>query len=126
MDRTGSLGCSTVRARRSWRADPAVVAGASFWISPTAQPAAPLAGIYGVREAHTRRIGLETLGFAAAVEALRARGQDLVRLGAVDLDEPLYHFQVFLDEPLTAVVACLGVDQGWRHRPSGGGSAVAG
>jgi len=90
----------------------AVVAGASFWISPTAQPAAPLAGIYGVREAHTRRIGLETLGFAAAVEALRARGQDLVRLGAVDLDDPPYHFQVFLDEPLAAVVACLGVDQG--------------
>jgi hypothetical protein len=34
-----------------------------------------LAGIYGVRAAHTRRIGLEALGFAAAVAALRARGR---------------------------------------------------
>jgi hypothetical protein len=37
----------------------------------------------------------------------------------VDVDDPPYHFQLFLDEKLTSIVACLGVDQdpAYRHRP---------
>jgi hypothetical protein len=99
----------------------AVVAGARFWISKAEQltPVSALVPIYARRDAHTRRVGIPTLGFAAAVEALRGRSEQLVRIGAVDSDDPPYHYQLFLNEDLTAVVAVLGVDQnlGYRLRP---------
>jgi hypothetical protein len=105
-----------------------VLAGARFWVSidhpPT--PAPILMSIYDRRERHTRRIGLPTSGFAAAVDALREWGDNPVRIGAVDVADPPYHFQLFFDDGLTAVVACLGVDQrlGYRLRP--GDSALLG
>jgi hypothetical protein len=37
----------------------------------------------------------------------------------VDVDEPPFHFQLFLDEHAKAVVACLGVDQSWKLRGDG-------
>ena len=49
-----------------------------------------------------------------AVDELRSRGEDLVRIGAVDTDNPPYHFQLFLNEDATTVIACLGVDQSWN------------
>jgi hypothetical protein len=71
------------------------------------------------RERHTRQFGIPTAGFAAAVETLLAYGERPVRIGAVDIDDPPYHYQLFLSEDLTTVVAVLGVDQrvAYRLRP---------
>ena len=51
------------------------------------------------------------MGFADAVTALRAVGEELVRIGAVDVEDPPYHFQLFLNEDGTEMIACLGVNQ---------------
>jgi hypothetical protein len=51
-----------------------------------------------------------------AVDDLPASGDNLVRLCAVDTDDRPYHFQLFLNEDATAVVACLGVDESWNSR----------
>jgi hypothetical protein len=93
-----------------------VAAGARIWVSNDAQPASGLASTYQRRAGHTRQAGVPTLGFSAAVQALCGYGEQPVRLGAVDVDDPPYHFQLFLDENLTSVVACLGVDQDPAHR----------
>jgi len=58
------------------------------------------------------------LGFAAAVETLRTFGREPVRLEAVNVDQPKYHFVLFLDADATAVLACLGVDQRWQQEAS--------
>ena len=34
----------------------------------------------------------------------------------MDVDDPPYHFQLFLDKDLTSVIACLGVDLDPAHR----------
>jgi hypothetical protein len=94
----------------------AVLAGARFWVAEAGCSAQQLASIYARRHRHTERIGLPTSGFAAAVAALRAHGERPLRVGAVDVDDPPYRFQVFLDDGLSAVVACLGVDQGLGYR----------
>jgi hypothetical protein len=94
----------------------AVLAGAKVWVSGHAQPASRLAGTYQRRASHTQQRGIPTLGFAAAVQALHEYGEQPVRLGAVDVDDPPYHFQLFLDENLTSIVACLGVNQDPAHR----------
>ena len=88
-----------------------LLAGASYVVWEPSQPAANLARIYAMRLATTQKNGTETIGFADAVDELRAHGDTPVRIGAVDIDEPPYHFQLFLDEHATAIVACLGVDQ---------------
>jgi hypothetical protein len=93
-----------------------VVAGARLWVSDQVQPAAELARTYQRRARHTEQVGIPTLGFPAAVRALRRYGEQLVRLGAVDVSDPPYHFQLFLDKELTSVIACLGVDQDPAHR----------
>lgn len=62
---------------------------------------------YARRLAHTLTTGRPIVGFAEAVAGLRAHGDEPIRLGAVDA--PAFHFQLFLDARLTAVVACLGV-----------------
>jgi hypothetical protein len=59
---------------------------------------------------------IPTLGFADAVSALAIQGDEPVRLGAVDTADPPYHFQLFLDEAGTVVIACLGVDQSHAAR----------
>jgi hypothetical protein len=92
----------------------AVLDGARFWVTDSTQPASELARTYARRERGTRERGIPTLGFAEAVTALRERGEGPVRLGAVDTDDPPYHFQLFIDGGGTAVVACLGVDQAWK------------
>src|SRR5215469_2743647 len=93
-----------------------VVAGAQFWVSDHAQPASGLARTYQRRATHAQQAGIPTLGFSTAVHALHMYGEQPVRLGAVDVDDPPYHFQLFLDEKLTSIVACLGVDQDPAHR----------
>ena len=93
-----------------------VAAGARVWVSDDAQPASGLASTYQRRAGHISQTGIPTLGFSAAVHALCEYGEQPVRLGAVDVDDPPYHFQLFLDENLTSVVACLGVDQDPAHR----------
>jgi len=93
-----------------------VVAGARLWVSDQVQPAVELARTYQRRESHIEQVGIPTLGFSIAVQALHQYGEQLVRLGAVDVDDPPYHFQLFLDKELTSVIACLGVDQDPAHR----------
>jgi hypothetical protein len=93
-----------------------VLAGGRVWVSDDVQPASGLARIYRRRAGHTQRRGVPTLGFSAAVQALHDYGERQVRLGAVDVDDPPYHFQLFFDENLTSIVACLGVDQDPGHR----------
>src|SRR5690349_17451538 len=87
----------------------AVVDGGRWRVHSTRVPASELAWIYGIREAQLREAGTRTLGFAAAVQALRSFGQQAVRLGEVRVAGPSYHFQLFLNADLTAVVACLAV-----------------
>ncbi|MFC7243742.1 hypothetical protein ACFQO7_14805 [Catellatospora aurea] len=89
----------------------ALSSGARFWVDADALRASHFLAIYRRREEGVRRAGIPVLGFAAAVDALRAHGERPLRLGAVDLTDGTYHFQLFLDEDLTTVVACLGVDQ---------------
>lgn len=96
----------------------AVLAGGRFWVTENVQPASKLAATYALRERHTLERGIGTVGFAEAVADLRARGDDLVRVGGVETEGPSYHFQLFLDERAIAVVACLGVDRSRRrHSP---------
>jgi hypothetical protein len=98
----------------------AVLSGAPFWISGPEHPtsASALASIYARRHEQTTRRGIPTVGFARAVDALRAHDEQLIRVGAVDVQDPPYHYQLFLTEDLTTVVAILGVDQhlGYRLR----------
>jgi hypothetical protein len=89
----------------------AVLDGAAFWVSDVSQPAWTLVSIYAPREVHTRQRGIATSGFAEAVDRLRGYGDRLVHVGAVDVADPPYHFQLFVDEAYTSIVACLGVDQ---------------
>ncbi|MEE6260768.1 hypothetical protein [Plantactinospora sonchi] len=99
----------------------AVLAGAAIRVDH-ARPPAPASHhvpVYAIRAEHTTATGIPTLGFFAAVEALRAYGDRPVRLGAVDVADPPYHYQLFLDAELTAVIAVIGVDQrlGYRLEP---------
>lgn len=99
----------------------AVLAGATFRID-AARPPAPASHhvpTYAVRAEHTGEVGIPTLGFPEALRALRGYGERPVRLGAVDVAEPAYHYQLFLDADLTTVVAVIGVDQrlGYRLAP---------
>ncbi|MEU7673545.1 hypothetical protein AB0C42_01855 [Micromonospora taraxaci] len=97
----------------------AVLDGATIWISETGQQASTLAHIYARRQRTTRQFGIPTLGFPAAVQELHDRGEQLVRLAAVDVEDPPYHFQLFLNDDVSAVLACIGVDgrTGYRVRP---------
>jgi hypothetical protein len=97
----------------------AVLAGATISISETGQPASTLAPIYARRQRHTRQVGIPTLGFATAVQQLQDRGQQILKFAAVDADDPPYHFHLFLNEDLTAVLACIGIDHrtGYQLRP---------
>lgn len=97
----------------------AVLDGATIWISETGQPASTFARIYARRQRTTRQSGIPTLGFPAAVQELHDRREQLVRLAAVDVEDPPYHFQLFLNDDGSAVLACIGVDggMGYRVRP---------
>ncbi|MET8838125.1 hypothetical protein ABZV78_30035 [Micromonospora sp. NPDC004540] len=93
--------------------------GASFRVWDGAAglvPADNLASTYRAREAITRDRGIPTLGFAAAVETLRALGEEPVRLGGVTQLDPPYYFQLFLAADRALVLACIGVDQQHQAR----------
>ncbi|MCM0678514.1 hypothetical protein NCC78_28135 [Micromonospora phytophila] len=94
----------------------AVSAGARYWVEHQTDrpvPASHLARIYAGRQRRVRKAGRPTTGFAEAVAVLRAQGERPIRLGAVDVAEPPYHYMLFLDEHLTKVLAVIGV----RRRP---------
>ncbi|RUL90399.1 MULTISPECIES: hypothetical protein [Micromonospora] len=107
--------------------------GAPFHIRDEAMglvPANNLASTYRAREAITRDRGIPTLGFAAAVEALHALGEQPVRLGGVTQLDPPYYFQLFLTADATSVLTCIGVNQKHQqpirqqHEGSEGGRVV--
>jgi hypothetical protein len=89
----------------------ALLSGARFWVSDLSQPASELVGTYARRDQRARQVGIRTLGLPAAVDALREHGEQPVSLGVVDVEDPPYHFQLFLDQHHASVVACLGIDQ---------------
>src|SRR5690606_6573469 len=68
------------------------------------------ASIYSRRLAQATSRGAWTVGFAEAVAELRAAGVQPLRLGSVDTDDPRRHYQLFLSDDLTQVIACLGVE----------------
>lgn len=89
----------------------AVQGGARFHVyAGDGVPADLLASIYARRLSFANRRGTWTVGFAEAVAHLRTAGTQVLRLGSVDIDEPHRHFLLFLDEGLTAVIACLGIE----------------
>jgi len=92
----------------------AVLAGARYSVTSQPGPASRLAEIYALREEGTHLRGVATIGFIETVNRLRDRDEEPVRVAAVDTDDPPYHFQLFLDEHATAVLACFGVDQSWN------------
>ncbi|KKK05541.1 hypothetical protein [Micromonospora sp. HK10] len=55
--------------------------------------------------------GTPTLGFAAAVEALRALGEQPIRLGQVEQSDPPCYFQLFFAGRRGISRRCLGVDR---------------
>jgi hypothetical protein len=85
--------------------------GVPFTIYDGVLPASHYERIYRRREQHTRRIGLPTVGFQETAERLYALGEQLVRIGTVDVPHPPYHYQLFLSADLSIVVGCLGMDQ---------------
>ncbi|MEU0561275.1 hypothetical protein [Dactylosporangium sp. NPDC006015] len=91
-----------------------VAAGAVIRVWDGGTPASTLAAIYVRRLRLIHQRGTPEVGFAEAVQALRACGDELVRIGAVDVQHPSYHFQLFLNLSATVVIGCLGVDQGWK------------
>ena len=82
----------------------------SLWHDGVATPA-ELLEICHRRHRKILEHGIETLGFEQALEALESTGFDGLRLGAVEVEEPPYHYAVFLAPHETEIVACLGVDQ---------------
>ena len=94
----------------------AVAAGAEFVIWDGTAETSALASIYARRERHTRRIGLPTLGFPEAVTRLRDHREPRLTLGQVRAEDPPFHFQLFLDQAATEVIACPGVDRDPAHR----------
>jgi hypothetical protein len=92
----------------------AVTAGANIQVWKGGTPAAAVAAIYARRLRLVQRKGTSEVGFAEAVQSLRACGDEPVLIGAVDIDDPPYHFQLFLNVSATRLVACLGVDQRWK------------
>jgi hypothetical protein len=93
-----------------------LMSGARYWVGELSQPDPELVHTYARRDRYLRQRGIPTLGFSAAVGALRRHGEQSIKLGAVIVDDPPYHFQLFLNEQLTSVVACLGIDQHSRYR----------
>ncbi|GAA1553242.1 hypothetical protein GCM10009827_087420 [Dactylosporangium maewongense] len=92
----------------------AVAAGANIQVWEGSTPASELAAIYARRLRLVQRRGTSEVGFADAVQSLRARGDESILIGAVDVHDPPYHFQLFLNVSATRLIACLGVDQRWR------------
>jgi hypothetical protein len=87
----------------------ALLDGARFLVWEGATPADRMVPAYERREALAAASGTATLGFPDALVALRAAGNQLLRLGQVTLANPPYRFMVFLSGDPDAVVACLGV-----------------
>ncbi|MGC4797223.1 hypothetical protein ACLQ3H_24355 [Micromonospora saelicesensis] len=89
--------------------------GADFTITDGALPASHYARIYDRRERHCRQRGIATLSFRQGVERLHEATDQPVRLGWVKVTDPDHHFQLFFTDDLSAVVACIGIGQRFRH-----------
>lgn len=55
----------------------ALLAGARFWVAGGSQPASTLVQTYARRDKHTKKRGIETIGFAEAVTKLGALGEGI-------------------------------------------------
>ncbi|MEV4535000.1 hypothetical protein AB0J82_14330 [Asanoa sp. NPDC049518] len=103
-----SLLADEAPAQRACRA--ALEGGAIFHVQPgDGIPANELAPSYRVREAHIRKVGIPSVGFAEAVETLAALEERPVLVGSVAQEASPRSFVVFLAADATAVLACIGV-----------------
>jgi len=94
----------------------AVLKGAKFEVYDSAVPVRQVIPTYQIRKAHTREIGVPTLGFSAAIEDLQTCALERVLLGSISSSDPAYWFVFFMAVDRTRVVACIGVDQDPRYR----------
>ncbi|MBT2481674.1 hypothetical protein [Streptomyces sp. ISL-94] len=84
--------------------------GVDYKVWPEAVETRRLVSIYERRERGTRRSGQPSLGFAEALDALRAYGGAELAIGFIDdRRRGGYYFQLFLDPEFGSVVACFGV-----------------
>ena len=88
----------------------ALLEGAAFLIWQGSAAADRMVPAYERRQRRAAADGTATLGFPEALNALRAKGTQQVRLGQVTLPDHTYRFMLFLDADLDEVVACLGVE----------------
>jgi hypothetical protein len=79
-------------------------------------PAVEVAGVYARRLRLLERRGIAHIAFAEAVRTLTERCHEVVRIGAVEVADPPYHFQLFLNQTATEVIACLGVAQAGKQK----------
>ncbi|GAA2665021.1 hypothetical protein GCM10010412_041010 [Nonomuraea recticatena] len=89
----------------------ALLAGDEFHVWEERVSIRELLGIYRRRERYIRRKGIPSLGFAEAIEDLKACDFAQVLLGYVKSDQLPYHFQLFLAPDVSHVVACLGASR---------------
>ncbi|MET7420888.1 hypothetical protein [Dactylosporangium sp. NPDC005555] len=73
----------------------AVLLGADVRVWDEDTQVSALVEIYAWRLRLIQRRGTPEVGFAEAVQALRACSDEFVRIGAVDVQHPPYHFQLF-------------------------------
>lgn len=87
----------------------ALTSGASHavWFDGPGSTAEHLRTIYRRREEHTRRIGLNTIGFREAVKALAASDAEDVHLAEVKSEERTY--VLFVRGSGESLLACVGV-----------------
>jgi hypothetical protein len=88
-----------------------VIAGAVIRVWAGGTPAVELAGIHARRLRLVERNGTPEIGFADAVRTQGRPRSRVQQIGAVDVTDPPYHFQLFLNKTATSVIACLSVDQ---------------
>ncbi|WP_139131925.1 hypothetical protein [Micromonospora chersina] len=89
----------------------ALLQGAEFVVWDEGIPASHLESIYRRRERHIRRTGQRTIGLREAVEQLRERRPELVRLGKVTVKDPPWAYMLFLALDRPHVIGCTGVER---------------
>jgi hypothetical protein len=89
----------------------AIRAGAEYVVWDHTLPADQLARSYLRRAQHMAKIGNPMLGSAEAIDVLQTSGDRPLRVGEAKIENPPTHFQLFLTEDASRVVACIGIDQ---------------
>jgi hypothetical protein len=88
----------------------ALLDGAAFLLWQGSAAADRMVPAYERRQRRAVADGTATLGFPEGLDALRAVGNQQLRLGQVTLLDHTYRFMLFFDAKLDAVVACIGVE----------------